>query len=307
MKKIFPVLCLLWFSFALGQSYDLRLNLKTGETYETMQVLQINMNQLTEGQKTNMFVSASVGMTAKVIAKEKDIYRLEVQYTYLDTFVKTGGNSISYNSNMSADNEFVRGLREMINYKFRISLTDLGKVVAVEGNKDIISHIKSNFGHNQLIAEGKLVEIYNTETIRQTFEAVHPFPARPVKPGDVWEQEFLSEDQYKMVNQARYKLEKADEQFYVISFVINRSTDPNLVMAMEDMSFRSDLKGHNKGTLKLDRQTGWIINYDSAGTTRGIVSIVSPVEMKSEMEIESKINYYPQSEPKSPPPPMRAK
>lgn len=293
-------------SIAFSQKYDLKLNLNKGENYEFMQVVDMDMKQNFQGQEIPVKISAQLGLMAKVIAKTGAGYNLECSYKYISTGVDAMGNKINLNTQDNSDNPVAASLKKLVNRKFNVEITEKGKVTKISGNKEIIEQLSKEIA-DMGPSKDKFLQLYADDAITQTFEIIYNFPPNPVQKGENWKSTFVTNNGYKVNNQVTYTLESIDDRNYNIKYVSDVSTFPAQVMEENGMKMMPDLKGTVDGLIILNKNNGWISSMTSTGKMNGEITMVDMGGIKVQMDMTTKMNYYPQSEPKSPPPPMDTK
>ena len=306
MKKYNLLFALFCSIFAFAQSYDIKLNLKKGQNYEMMQVVDMNMLQNFQGQEIPVKVKGNVGVLCKVVDAKPNSYVLDTQFTYISTAVDAMGNKINFDTKSNSDHEVAQSLKKMINRNFKIEISAKGKILNITGNKEIQNQIKKELGTPDASME-KFLEMYNDNAIKQTFEAVYTFPEKAVKKGDQWKGGYITNSGYNVQNDVTYTLEDVDNTHYTVNYTADVKTLPAQVMEQNGMKMMPDLKGKTVGSFKLKRESGWISFLETEGKMTGDITMIDMGNAKIQMEMTTNMNYFPISEPTSPPALLPAK
>jgi hypothetical protein len=285
-------------TMAFSQTYDLKLNLEKGKTYELLQNVQTNMLQNAMGQQIPVNITAGVGMKVKVLNKINNEFELETQFSYVSSKAEAMGNKMDANSKKCNEDENSKLLCTLVGKKFTVFLSDKGKVNKIIGNKDILEQVKKEAGTtNELAKDGKIFQMYEEENIKSTFQSLFNFPDKTIKVGDTWTTDSVTNNGFQMENHSVYTLKSADEKGYAISVATDLKTSPNQTMVNKGMKMSPNFKGNSTTNILLNKSTGWLSSSSSTSAITGEISILDMGDMKMDMSMNTKTNILPVSEP----------
>ena len=246
----------------------LRLRLKKGQSYTLRQTAEQMITQTLMGRKIQ--IEQRIGMG----------FLLEVQDVGADgvAAVKTTIQSIRYKmKSQFAVIEYdsakppetiplpARGFAAMVGQSFTMQLTDLGSVKKIQGGAAMLEQAIKKSG----LPDGPAREAMKTtvknqfgdEAFRQDMEKLtRIYPAVPVGIGDTWTQKLAVTKGFPIVYNNTLTLKGRADGVATIAaeakFSPNEAAGP---VKLGGMTVRYRLSGNQKGTIRVDEATGWML------------------------------------------------
>jgi hypothetical protein len=297
MKKILNlILVLIVLTPLQAQKFDLSLNLEEGKEYKQVMNSKATIDQSINGQEMNMEISIKGGMSYKVISVNPTDYDLEVKYESLSMAMNTPHGKMEYSSDKNNEGDiFSTLLSKMTGHTFNVKLAQNGEIQEVQ---NIESRIESLFEDLDHIPEAQIAQLknqmtktYGEESFKGNIEmATAIFPKKPVKKGDKWTIKSNMQAGMPAVITTEYELTEVTDEYAVIkgNSVINTS-DKNLEVEAVGMSMKLDLAGTMGSVIKVDRESGWIIEAKINQEIKGGTNIKNNDQMPEGMKMTMKM------------------
>jgi hypothetical protein len=213
--------------------------------------------------------------TYDVTAGENENKDLAVTYTRMKMDMNAMGQTMSYDSNDSANaNPMFKALGNMIGKSFTTTVAPNGTIVKVEG-------IES------LVPEG--TQGLDQETLKQTMQtSFNIFPEKPVKVGETWTKTTdMKLQNFNMKLDSKYTLDKVEGDKAIISMDGKISSEAGASVQGMEMN----LDGTQTGKLEIDIPTGQAISGDIKQLIKGKFNANGqeiPMDISSDVKISSK-------------------
>lgn len=307
MKKIFNLLLLLLaLTSCQAQKTNLTLNLEEGKEYSQVVTTKATVTQTIEGQVIEMIMTISGGMSFKVITANPSDYDLEVKYTDLSMIMEMPQGTVEFSSSKNDEQDIMSTIFSMMIGKvFNVKMAKTGKIHEV---KNIESVMESVFEHfYQLMPENQIAQMkeqmnnaYGAEAFKGNIEMTTAiFPDNPVSKGDKWTiiTNLQSGMAALMTTEYQFVDLKSDHAIIKGNSVI-KTEDKDAYVESNGMPMKYDLDGSMASEIKVDRETGWIIEANIKQEIKGVAHIKEnpqlpnglkiPMIMKNEMTIKDK-------------------
>jgi hypothetical protein len=293
--------------FASCGNKDIALNLEKGKEYTQKIRSKSNITQGHSNREMNMMIEYNGEVSYTVKSVENDSYILEAKYLYISM---TGGNEsglMKIGSDIdNPDDLLSKMLKKVIGDKFEVKIDRFGKVLSISGLNKVLDRAIDEYPEIDIqqreAIRFQLSKPFSKKSFKSNFElCMAVFPESQVKVGDTWNVATeLGDLMYARIN-TEYKLVSIDNDIIHLegnSDIVQDDNDKQRVVKSGDFNLRYSVKGKVKSTIKIDANTGWIvdaeIDQDINGETymsekRNMSQAVSvPVKVKSKIKINSK-------------------
>ncbi len=298
MKKIITLLFLLVFTtFAYAQAYELSLNLKKGEKYDQLVSSQMQISQKISGQEIDINLAVDGLMSYRVLSEDKSAYTMEVIYKSMGMKMIMPQMTMDFNStDEGKEDQFSKMLRAITNQPFEVKMAKNGKVLEVNNLEEIFNSSLSQF-ENMSAAQmdqmkSQLSQSYGTDAFKGNIEMVTAiFPDKKVEIGESWKSNTQLKSGFKAGINTTYTLQEKNEGYYLITGDAEIATeDTEELTQMNGMSMKFDLDGKMISNIKVDSETGWIIESVIRQNIGGDAFISDPTGSRNDMVSKMKMN-----------------
>lgn len=248
---------LIIFSFACNSSEmaDIKLHLQKGDIYK----MKITQNQKVETKMQGMEVNLNQDIIVEQDMEVKEItpdglYRVYTGFRrmYLHQNMPFMGMNIEteYDSD-HPENAKGQGkvlgdvFSKIIGTGYTADIDSMGKTVRTD-----VQAFYDALESDSLESEGTAAK-YSKES----FEQYLTIPPAPVKKGDTFEMSIRKSGEYPMTVDSKYTVTKIEADIVELQVISTLKPSPESEVKM-------DVKGEQKGTVRLDRKTGMTLNSD---------------------------------------------
>ncbi len=293
MREIFNLLLLtIVLTSCQAQNTDLTLNLEKGKEYRQVANTKATVIQDINGQKMNMVITIKGSMLYKVVAVNPSDYDLDVKYESLGMVMDLPQGEIEFNSEKNDEQDvFSTLLSKMIGNTFNVKMAKNGKILDV---KNIESRIESLFGDFTHLPENQLAQLkaqmnkaYGAEAFKGSIEMVTAiYPDNPVNKGDKWEIKTNLESGMAALMTTEYEFTDLGSDYATIKGVsVIETEDKDAYIEANGMPLKYDLKGSMISDIKVDKETGWIIEATISQEIKGDAFVKENPQMPNGMKI----------------------
>jgi hypothetical protein len=291
---------LILFSCGDKDKITLRYNLKQGEIFKQNMVMDMDLVQKLMGQEMKINLVMGMKMTFEVKESRDDNYTLEVNFKELKMDTKVPGmdaGTISFDSNTTEDvateTNFGPMFKALIDKPYEIVIDKTGKIESIKGLEIFRESILNSFSDNvpedlrQQITE-QFGSQFSEEAMKSQFEQnIRYFPTKPVNIGDSWKIKMQTRVSNFAINVNMESTLKSIED-NVVSLNINGtvSTPEGYEQDVNGVKAKLSLNGTQKGTLKINKDTGWVISSDIMMNFNGEIEVTG---MKVPMYVAAKM------------------
>jgi hypothetical protein len=258
------------------EKITLQYNFKQGDILKQNVVANMDLVQKMMGQEVKMNLVMGTKMTFEVKESHDDSYTIEVKYKELKVETKIPGmneGTISFDSNTTEDVATETNLgpvfKVLIDKPFEIVMDKIGKVRSVKGLETFFETMLNTFSDDvpetfrqQII--GQFGSQFSEEAFKSQLEqSTGYFPNKPVSTGDSWKTKMQSTVSNFAVDINMESTLKSVED-NVVNLNINGtvSTPESYEQEVNGVKLKLSLNGAQKGTLKINKDTGWVISSD---------------------------------------------
>lgn len=261
---------------------ELRLQLKPGKTYRMWMATDQEITQEIAGQKITINQMMGMGYRYQVqIVDDAGTATIIMAYDSIVVRNKTPMGEVNFNSaDLSGDaTPETAPYRAMVDAKFTLKLTKMGKVESITGMEEMMGKIVSEMGTGdpaqKAAIEQSLKKMIGNEAMAETIErSMNIYPTTPVAVGDSWNHKMEIAMMMPMTVNTTYTLKNVANgvaDLDVQSTVANNANAKP--MEMMGMAIDYKLTGTQKGTMKVTVEDGWIATSSLKQTLFGTMSI----------------------------------
>jgi len=256
--------------YAADKKFDLKLKLKKGQKFGLKMVTNQKMAQTMMGQEQKMNQMTAMEMSFEVLAVD-DNQNVSIKTTYLNIHIKMEGpmGVMEYDSTKppqpGAENPMSAMYKAMVGQSFAMKLTPKGRILDIKGMDEMIAkmieqmavdeamkqHIKEMM--NNFINEDKMMETSGN--------MVAALPPKPVGIGDSWTSKISVAIGFPMEIDTTNTLTDHKNGTVTIDTTARIDTgDDAKPTEMGPMKMTMKMKGTQKGTIRIDEATGWLVH-----------------------------------------------
>jgi hypothetical protein len=286
------------FSCGNKEKITLEYNLKQGETLKQNMVMNMDMVQKMMDQEMKISLTMSMKMAFDVKESQGNDYTLDVKFKELKTEMGIPGmGNVSFDSNTPdelATSENIGPMyKAVIDKPFEVVMDKAGKTKSVKGLEKLVEAMTNSFDENvpedarqQLIAQ--MGSQFSEEAFKSQFgQYTGYFPDKPVGIGDSWNVKMTTMASNFAINlDLKSTLKSIDGNEVSLDIDGTVSTPEGYEQEMNGMKAKITLNGTQKGTFKLNRDTGWVISSDLTMNFNGEIEVMG---MKAPVYVVSKL------------------
>jgi hypothetical protein len=299
------VLMLTLFSCTNKEKITLQYNLKQGETLKQNMVMTMDLVQKFMGQEMKVSITMGTKTTFDVKESRENNYTLEVNFKELKVDMSVPGMdaaTISFDSNTDTDVATQLNLGPMfkaiIDKPFEIVMNKTGKVESVKGLDTFLDAMLNAFDENvsEEIRRQMATQFgsqFSEEAFKSQFEQNTGYlPEKPVGIGDSWDTQITTmASNFKLNINATSTLKSIEDNVINLNIEGSISAPEGYEQEINGTKTKISLKGTQKGILKLNKDTGWIIFSDMTLNFNGEIEvgeIKAPVYAVSKITVTDK-------------------
>jgi hypothetical protein len=292
------VLALMFVCPAFSQ-ITLKYNLKKGEIYKQNTVTSTEIAQkISEQQEIKVNFAINMKTTYEVKDVKDENYTLEMKYkeVKLNIAIPGKGYSLSFDSNTPEDIATLQDmgpiLKATIDKPVEIIITKTGTVESVKGVDKILEAMSGSIDKSIPDVEKKgILSQFSSQFSDEHFKTFFAqnssyFPNKPVDKGDTWDVKLSTTiSNFTLETNVKTTLKSIDENVVTIDTEGTVSTPEGYEWEMNGVKAKTALKGMQKGPIKIDKNTGWIIFSDIDQSFSGEIEVMG---MKMPMSVTGK-------------------
>jgi hypothetical protein len=280
----------------------LKYNFKKGEIFKQNMVTDMNLTQKIMDQEMNINIILSLKSTFEIKEVTEESYILEVKHKEMkmNTAIPGAGN-ISFDSNTPEDiatqQDLGPLLKATIDKPIEIVMTKAGEVKSVKGldkiNEAMLNSLDTNIPDAM---KRQLTSQFSSQLSEENFKSMFSqnssfFPDKPVNIGDTWNQKLsVTVSNFTTDSDIKMTLKSVDGKAVTMDVDGIISTPEGYEMEMNGMKAKASLKGTQKGTTTIDKNTGWIISSKSEQSFSGDIEAMGmkiPISATSTISISN--------------------
>jgi hypothetical protein len=270
-----------------GDKIPLEYNLKQGEILKQNIVMNMDMVQKFSGQEMKISLVTGMKMDFEVKEAQKDSYLLEMKVKEMKMTTEVPGmGNLSFDSNTDEDVATQENLSPMfkaiIDKPVESVMTKAGKLQSIKGLDKFMEAMINSLGEDmpenvrQQIT-GQFGSQFSEETFKSQLEqSLGYFPGKPVGTGDSWNYKMSTKySNFATSIDMKSTLKSIDGNVLSIDIEGTVSTpEAESEQEINGMKVKISLNGTQKGILKVNKDTGWLISSDLAVNFNGNMEVM---------------------------------
>jgi hypothetical protein len=277
---------LILFSCGNREKITLEYNLKQGETLKQHAVINMDMVMKFMGQEMKISLIMEMKMAFDVKESQSDSYTLGVRYKELKTDMRMPEvGSISFDSNtdknIATQTDFGPVFKAVIDMPFEIEMTKTGKIKSVKGLEKLNEAVRNSFDESvpenmRQQLTGQFGSQFSEEAFKSQFEQFTGyFSDKPVATGDSWNIKTTTiASNFKINTDLQSTLKSIENNEVNLSINGTVSTPEGYEQEVNGVKTKVSLKGTQKGTVKVNKNTGWLISSDITMIFSGEIEVM---------------------------------
>lgn len=267
MKTIFTlILTVFVLTSYQTQNLDLSLKLKKGKEYKQITNSKATIIQEVNGQKVNMVMTIKGTMTFLVKDITENGYNMDAKFEELSMSMQMPQGLMEFSSEKNDANDiFSTILGAMKDKAFGITMSKTGKITDVKNVEALWSTAINTFDQlpemQKEQIKAQIMKAYGGEALKGNIEMVTAiYPDSPVNRGDKWTINTKLESGMSANMTTDYEFAELTSEYALIK---GKSTivtaDKDAYIESNGMPMKYDLTGSIDSEIKVDKNTGWII------------------------------------------------
>jgi hypothetical protein len=245
----------------------LEYNLTKGETYKQNMVTDMKITQKIMDQEMVIDMKMTMKMASEVKEIQDNRYNMEWKYKELKVEAEIPGmGNIAFDSNTPEDiatqTDFGPVFKAIVDKPLDLVMTKRGKVESITGFEALQEAMLNAIDENMPEAvrqqmTGQFGSQISEESLKAAIEQIGAyFPDKPVGVNDSWENEVnMNTSGFGFIIKLKLALKSIEDNVVTIDFDGTLTTP-------EGFEQEISLTGTQRGSLKLDKNTGWVISAD---------------------------------------------
>lgn len=267
MKTIFTlILTVFVLTSYQTQNSDLSLKLEKGKEYKQITNSKTTIIQEVNGQKMNMVMTIKGTMTFLVKDITENGYNMDAKFEELSMSMQMPQGLMEFSSEKNDANDiFSTILGAMKDKAFGITMSKTGKITDVKNVEALWSTAINTFDQlpemQKEQIKAQIMKAYGGEALKGNIEMVTAiYPDSPVNRGDKWTINTKLESGMSANMTTDYEFAELTSEYALIK---GKSTivtaDKDAYIESNGMPMKYDLTGSMDSEIKVDKNTGWII------------------------------------------------
>ncbi|MGI6572602.1 MAG: DUF6263 family protein [Fermentimonas sp.] len=293
MRTIFTlIIAFILFTPCKSQSTDLSLKLEKGKEYKHVTQSKVTLVQEMSGQKIDVVTTIGGTLTFFVKDVNENGYIMDATYETLGMSMKMPQGTMSFNSESKDPNDiFSTILGAMKSKPFEVIMSKTGKVKEV---KDIENLWETAINQFEILTDAQkeqikaqLTKSYGAYAQKGNIESVTAiYPDKPVRKGDKWTIQTRLESGILAQVSTDYEFVDLTPGYALIKgHSTIKTDDKDAHVELEGAPMKYDLTGTMESEIKVDTQSGWIIEAKINQKVKGETIIKATPEQPNGMVI----------------------
>lgn len=267
MKTIFTlILTVFVLTSCQTQNSDLSLKLEKGKEYKQITNSKATIIQEVNGQKMNMVMTIKGTMTFLVKDITENGYNMDAKFEEFSMSMQMPQGLMEFSSEKNDANDiFSTILGAMKDKAFGITMSKTGKITDVKNVEALWSTAINTFDQlpemQKEQIKAQIMKAYGGEALKGNIEMVTAiYPDSPANRGDKWTINTKLESGMSANMTTDYEFAELTSEYALIK---GKSTivtaDKDAYIESNGMPMKYDLTGSMDSEIKVDKNTGWII------------------------------------------------
>lgn len=266
MRTIFTLIFTLYIVTCQSQSTDLSLRLEKNKEYKQISNSKATVIQEFNGQKINIVMIISGTMTFLVKSITENGYVMDTKFEKLSMSLQMPQGTLDFSSEKNDANDiFSTILGAMKNKSFGVTMSKAGKITDVENVEALWETAINQFEHlpemQKEQIKAQIIKAYGADALKGNIEMVTAiYPDKPVNRGDKWTIITNLESGMSAKMSTDYELADLTSDYALIKGNSTIETaDKDAYVESNGMPMKYDLTGSMISEIKVDTNTGWIV------------------------------------------------
>jgi hypothetical protein len=293
MRTIFTlIITSIIFTSCQSQSTDLSLRLEKGEEYKQITNSKATIIQEVNGQKMNMVMTITGTMTFLVKDVNANGYIMDTKFESLSMSMQMPQGTMNFSSEKNDPNDiFSTILGAMKDKTFEVKMSKTGKINEVKNVEALWETAINQFEQlpemQKEQIKAQIMKAYGADALKGNIEMVTAiYPDKPVKKGDKWTINTKLESGMSAKMTTDYEYTDLTSDYALIKGNSNIETaDKDAYIESNGMPMKYDLTGSMKSEIKVDKNTGWIIEAKINQEIKGDAYIKENPQVPNGMKI----------------------
>lgn len=267
MRTIFTLIfAVIILTSCQSQSTDLSLRLEKGKEYRQITNSKATIIQEVNGQKMNMVMTIAGTMTFFVNDVSANGYSMDTQFETLSMAMQMPQGTVNFSSEKKDPNDvFSTILGAMKDKTFEVVMSKSGKITEIKNVEALWGTAINQFEQlpemQKEQIKAQIMKAYGAEALKGSIEMVTAiYPDKPVNKGDKWTIDTKLESGMSANMTTDYEFSDLTSDFALIkgnSSIV--TADKDAYIESNGMPMKYDLTGSMISEIKVDNNTGWII------------------------------------------------
>jgi hypothetical protein len=281
-----------------SEPVDIQLNLEKGKEYTQNMTSKFTTIVEVTGQKMNIAITIKGQMSYLVENVSDTAYYVTVRFNKLSMALQSPVGTVIIDSESTDEDDFIsEGFKQIIVDKpFYIILLKNGKISSVdmndfwENSENAITDDMLPEQREQFIEQMK--QAFGENAFKGSIEQVTAiFPDKSVRKGEKWQIQIELNSNFSGTMISEYELAAIKEDCFIIKGTSTISTNGLKDAVMPSSGgkpMKFDVNGTATSEIKIDKNTGWIIESSVIQTIKGkgvIDGMEIPIEMIGDTQI----------------------
>lgn len=280
------------FNSCQSQSTDLCLKLEKGKEYKQITSSKATVIQQFNGQEINMTMTITGTMTFLVKDITESNYNIDTKFERLGMSMEMPQGTIEFSSeNNDANDIFSTVLGAMTNKTFEVKMNKTGKITEVNNVEALWETAINQFEQltemqkEQLKAQ--IMKAYGGEAVKGNIEMVTAiYPDKPVNKGDKWTINTKLESGMSAEMTTDYEFTDLTSDYALINGNSTiKTADKDAYIESNGMPMKYDLTGSMISEIKVDKNTGWIVEAKIKQEIKGDAYIKENPQVPNGMKV----------------------
>ncbi len=262
-------------SCSSGEKKNIFLNLEKGKIYKLETKSEQTITQTIMGFNNEMKteIEADIEYTVADISPDK-VYTLSSKFEGMKIKMDAAMMKINSEDSTGLNKIMHDAMAAFKGFSFSMKVTQAGKVKEISGADSLLCYLGQRMMTSDSVKGKDLNETwskyFNKNSLGANFENIFAyFPHQAVGEGDSWEKAYENSTIFPMKINSKFKLKKLTAEYAVIKSDATIETSSSPVMEMGGMKMKYKIKGEQESTIKVDINTGWIIESETIGKIKG--------------------------------------
>ncbi len=246
----------------LASRIDLELHLKEGKSYNINTIANQKISQTIGRQKENITQKIGLGYTFNVKKIEADGTAF-IDVTFNSILLNQDGTTgkIQYDSSNPPNDipPAAATYAALLGQSFSIIISPEGSIKNIQGMEKITKSIMKKLDLPES-REESLNDKFGDKALKENMEnLLGIYPDRPVRIGNSWTKRTTIAKGLPMILESKYTLKERSNGIALLE-VRSEAKPSSAPIKKESVKFTYDISGTEKGYVKLEEATGWIVD-----------------------------------------------